>query len=81
MTWWSTVRWKNAWVSIWLTAGGDFVVVDEVDEPVGVEVGQPDGPDGRLALQLLHRAPGAVVVAVGLVDEVQVQVVEAEPVQ
>jgi hypothetical protein len=32
-------------------------------------------------VQLLHRPPGAVVVAEGLVDQVQVQPVQAEPLQ
>jgi hypothetical protein len=33
------------------------------------------------AVELLHLAPGAVVVAEGLVDEVQVDVAEPEPLQ
>jgi len=32
-----------------------------------------------LAVEILHLAPGAVVVAEGLVDEVEVDVVEVEP--
>jgi hypothetical protein len=56
----------------------DVVVVDEVDQPVGVEVGDPDRLDQPLLVQALHRAPGAVVVPEGLVDQVQVEVVEAE---
>ena len=61
--------------------GRDLVVLDEVDEPVGVEVGDPDRLDQALAVQVLHGPPGAVVVAEGLVDQVQVEVVEAEPLQ
>jgi hypothetical protein len=61
--------------------GGDVVVVDQVDQPVGVEVRHPDGPDEAFLLELLHRAPGAVVVPVWLVDQVQVEVVEAEALQ
>ena len=60
---------------------GDLVVVDEVDQPVGVEVGDPDGPGQALPVQVLHGPPGAVVVAEGLVDQVQVEVVEPEPLQ
>ena len=57
----------------------DLVVVDQVDEPVGVEVRDADRADQAVAVQLLHRAPGAVVVAERLVDQVQVEVVEPEP--
>jgi hypothetical protein len=59
----------------------DLVVVDEVHQPVGVEVRHPDRPDRALGVQLLHRPPGAVVVAERLVDQVQVQPVKAEPLQ
>ena len=75
------MRWKNGCVSIWLTAGVMSLCCDEVHEPVGVEVGHPDRLDQALAVQLLHGAPGAVVVAEGLVDEVQVEVVQAEALQ
>ena len=61
--------------------GGDLVVGDEVHEPVGVEVGDPDRAGTALPVDLLHGAPLAVVVAVGLVDQVQVEVVQAEPAQ
>jgi hypothetical protein len=59
----------------------DVVVLDEVDEPVGVEVGDPDGVDQAIAVEVLHRPPGAVVVADGLVDEVHVEVVQAKALQ
>lgn len=36
---------------------GDLVVVDEVDEPVRVEVRDPDGPDQSFAVQVLHDPP------------------------
>src|SRR3954452_7124535 len=61
--------------------GRDLVVVDEVHQPVGVEVGHADRPGGALAVELLHRPPGAVVVAERLVDQVQVDTVESEPLQ
>ena len=54
-------------------------MVDEIDEPVGIEVRNADRtPRKSLTVQFLHRAPRAVVVAERLVDEVQVDVVEAE---
>src|SRR5205823_4178360 len=45
-----------------------LVVVDEVDESVGVEVRQTDRADEALAVQLLHGSPGAVVVTERLMD-------------
>ena len=57
----------------------DFVVDDEVDEPVGEEVGHADGAHAALVQEFLHRPPGAVVVVEGLVDEVEVDVVQTEP--
>jgi hypothetical protein len=59
----------------------DLVVVDEVDQPVGEEVRHADGLREPFAVELLHRAPLAVVVAVRLVDEVEVHVIEAQPLQ
>jgi uncharacterized protein (UPF0303 family) len=56
----------------------DLAELDEVDEPIGREVGHADRADAAVRLQLLHGPPLAVVVAEGLVDEVEVEVVEAE---
>jgi hypothetical protein len=60
---------------------GDLVVLDEVDEPVGVEVGDADCLDQAVAVEVLHGAPGAVAVAERLVDQVQVEMVQAQPPQ
>ena len=57
---------------------GDLVVIDEVDEPIRVEVGHADRADATFVVQLLHRPPRAVVVAERLVDQVEVDVVEPE---
>ena len=76
----STCWWKGC-VSIWLTAGATSLWSDQVHHAVGVEVAHADGRDPALPVQLLHRPPRAVHVAVGLVDQVQVQVVQAEPLQ
>ena len=78
MTSWSAWRWKNGWVSIWSTAGRHLVVLDEVDEPVGMEVGDTDRPGEAVGVKLLHRSPEAVVVTERLVDQVEVDVVETE---
>lgn len=56
----------------------DLVVVDQVHQPVGVDVRDTDGPGAAPGGQALHGPPGAVDVAVGLVDQVRVEVVEAE---
>ena len=56
----------------------DLVVVDQVDEPVGEEVRYADRADSPFGVELLHGPPRSVVVAEGLVDEVQVQRLQAE---
>ena len=53
----------------------------QVHEPVGEEVGDADGADLAGGQGLLHGAVGAVVVAEGLVDEQQVDVVGAQAAQ
>jgi hypothetical protein len=60
---------------------GGSGAVDEVHEPVRVEVRDADGLDHALFAEGTHGAPGAVVVTVGLVDQVQVEVVEAQTLQ
>jgi hypothetical protein len=53
-------------------------VDDEVDQPVGVEVRDPDGARGALRVEVLHGVPLTVDVAVRLVNQVEVDVVEPE---
>jgi hypothetical protein len=60
---------------------GESGAVDEVHEPVGVEVRDADCLDHALLVEGTHGAPRAVVVAIGLVDQVQVEVVEAQTLQ
>ena len=55
-----------------------FVVVDQIDQAVGVEVADTDGPEQALVVQLLHGSPGAVVVAERLMDQIQVEVVQTK---
>ena len=53
-------------ISIWSTAGVDLVVIDEIDESVGVEVRDTDRASEALNVVLFfHRSPRAVVVAEG----------------
>jgi hypothetical protein len=59
--------------------GHDVTVLDEIDEPVRVEVRHADGANETLGVQMLHGSPRAVAVAEGLVDQVQVHVIETEP--
>jgi hypothetical protein len=59
--------------------GSDLVVLDEVDKSIRVEVRHPDRASETLAIELFHRAPEAGVVPQGLVDEVQVHVLQPEP--
>ena len=54
----------------------DLVLIDQVDQPIHREVRDPDGPDSALPLEFLHRPPLAVVVAEGLVNQVQVDIVK-----
>jgi hypothetical protein len=42
-------------------------VLDEIDEPVGVEVRDTDRPGETVGVDLFHRSPEAVVVAERLV--------------
>ena len=60
----------------------DYICMEgEVSQPLGVEVAHADGSDAAFLVQLLHGPPGAVVVAHGLVDEVEVEVVQAKLVE
>jgi hypothetical protein len=54
---------------------------NQVDEPVGVEVGYTDRLDPPGPVQVLHGTPGAVVVAVWLVNQVEVKVIQSEKLQ
>ena len=62
-----------------LVDGRRHVLMNEkVHHAVGLEVAHADRSRSTIAVQLLHRTPRAVHVAVGLVDQVEVDVVEAE---
>lgn len=56
----------------------DLVVQNQVLKAVGVEVRHTDGADAALAVKLLHGAPRTVDVAVRLVDQIEVQIVQPQ---
>jgi hypothetical protein len=56
-------------------------VLDQVDQAVRVEVRDADRSGQPVGVGPLHRAPEAVVVAERLVDQVEVDAVEPEPLQ
>src|SRR5690606_38368607 len=58
-----------------------LVVHDQVHQSVGLEVADPNGPDAALAMQVLHRPPRAMHVTKGLMDQVEVEVVEPQAAQ
>jgi hypothetical protein len=60
-----------------IDSGGDVVVLDEVDQPVRKEVRDADRLRAAPPIDLLHGSPLAVVVTEGLVDQVEIHVVEA----
>ena len=55
-----------------------LVVKHQVHHPVGVEVADADGPDPAFPVQLFHGSPGAVDIAKGLVDQVQIEIIELQ---
>ena len=61
--------------------GRDLVVQHEVHDAVGIEVADADRADFPCPVQFLHGPPGAVNVAIGLVDQVEVEIVELKLVQ
>ena len=69
-------------VALDLVHGGrDAVERDEVCEVIWVEASCPYGADNALLVELLHGAPRAEDVAERLVDEVEVDVVEPQPLE
>lgn len=59
--------------------GGDLVVDDQVEQPVGVEVGDTYRLRCACAVEGFHGAPLSVDIAEGLVHQVQVEVVQTQP--
>ncbi len=59
----------------------DGMVDHQVGNPIRVKVGNPDGLDLPLFVQLFHGPPLPIDVAIGLMDEVEVQIIQLKPVQ
>ena len=60
---------------------GNFVERDQVHQPVRREIGDADSAQLAGLVRVLHRAPGTVDVAEGLVDQVQVEVIHLQALQ
>lgn len=66
-------------MGLYLVDGRDhLVVLNEVDEPVRIEVRDANGLRQALSVGLLQRAPGAVVVTERLMNEEEIDVVKAQ---
>ena len=61
--------------------GGHLHKLAQIDEPVWVEIGHPNGPQLPGLVRLLHGPVGAVVVAEGLVNQQQVDVIGLQVLQ
>src|SRR5690242_21580638 len=59
----------------------DLVVNHQVHEAVRMKVRNADGLDRASAIRLLHRAPLAIYVAIGLMNQVQVEVFQLQPLE
>ena len=57
------------------------VVQHQVHDPVGMEVTYADRPNAAGFVEFFHGPPGAVNVAVGLVNQVKVEVIELQPIE
>ena len=58
-----------------------FVMHHQVHQPVGLEVADPDGAYPAFPVQLLHGPPGAMHIPKGLVDQVQIELLQSQPLQ
>jgi hypothetical protein len=73
--------WWKGLTSTWFTAGGTVVEHHDVHQAVRVEVADTDGAQLAGLVGPFHGAPGTMHVAVRLVDQVQVQVVQLQAAQ
>jgi hypothetical protein len=53
----------------------------QVDDPVSLKVGNPDCSDFALSIQFFHRTPFTIHIAVGLMNKIQVKVIQLQAFQ
>jgi hypothetical protein len=58
-----------------------LVVQHEIEQPVRIEIADADGAYAPGLVQFLHRAPGTVDVAIRLVDQPEIEIVELQLVE
>jgi hypothetical protein len=59
--------------------GRGLIVQSEIHNAVGIKIADADGLERAFLAKFLHRAPRSINIAVGLVKEVEVEIVELEP--
>src|SRR5215218_9884046 len=58
-----------------------FVMHDQVHQPVGLEVANPDGSYRAFTVELFHGSPSAMHIPKGLVNQVQINLLQLQPLQ
>src|SRR5215207_2279798 len=58
-----------------------FVVHHQVHQPVGLEVADPDGSYRAFPVQLFHGSPSPMHIPEGLVNQVQINMLQLQPLQ
>src|SRR6185369_9713073 len=56
-----------------------LVVNDEIHDPVRLEIADADRTDFAFPTQLFHGPPGTVDIAVRLMDQIQIQIIQLQP--
>ena len=59
----------------------NLIELDEIDEPVRIEIAYPDGSNLTFLVCFYHCPVGSVVIVEGLMDKQQVQVIQLKPCQ
>ena len=69
-------------VKLYLINGGDHIHrFAQVSQPGGVEIAYADGPERTVPVCFLHGAIGPHIITNGLVNKVQIQIIQAQVVQ
>ena len=59
----------------------DLLVHAQIHQPLWRKVAHPDGPDDSLLIQALHSPPCAIVVTKRLMDQIEIDVIQAQLLQ